>query len=331
MDTSTVAAPSRGHPARRFGFVLVLCACMLAPLPAHAMRIAFGDIAGIDSLNLLIAVERARERGVDIELQYFESEDIAAQAVAGGDADLGIGSPYDLIQQSDTPIQLVYQLGRIRFFPVVDTERYETWSDLDGEEITVHSRGSATEAIAEWMAAKHDIEYRRIHYVPGSEVMAGAMLAGTMHAAIVDASGWHMLRQQGSGRFRRLPTDDLQGTDDALYTLMSYIDHNRHELHILLEEMLRTWRQINAEPSVVSRLRDRYELLPYLPQSGDAEIVAYYRDSVANEVFPRDGGNPTDVRADRELYAGGNGQNRDVTDFWNFEPLQQARQGLGEE
>ena len=45
------------------------------------IRIAFGDIATVETLNFLIAVERAKERGVEIEVTYFKSEDIAAQAV----------------------------------------------------------------------------------------------------------------------------------------------------------------------------------------------------------------------------------------------------------
>ncbi|HET6622278.1 MAG TPA: hypothetical protein VFG64_20220, partial [Dongiaceae bacterium] len=42
------------------------------------MHIAFGDIATVESLNFLIAIERAKERGVDVEVTFFKSEDIAA-------------------------------------------------------------------------------------------------------------------------------------------------------------------------------------------------------------------------------------------------------------
>jgi NitT/TauT family transport system substrate-binding protein len=167
--------------------------------------------------------------------------------------------------------------------------------------------------------------------VPGSEVIAGTMLDGTTSAAIVDAAGWRILRQPGSGRYKQLPTGDLQGTDDALYALDNYIANHRTELRILLEEMLRTWRQINATPSVVARLRERYELLPHLPEGGDAEVLAYYRESVAHDVFPNDGGNAMTVRDDLDLYTSGTSQNLDIADFWRFAPLQQARQSLAAE
>ncbi len=34
---------------------------------ADEMHVAFGDIATVESLNFLIALERAKERGVDVE------------------------------------------------------------------------------------------------------------------------------------------------------------------------------------------------------------------------------------------------------------------------
>ena len=63
------------------------------------LRIAFGDIASVESLNFLIAIERAKEKGVAIEVTFFKEEDIAAQAVVSGEADVGVGTPYALLQK----------------------------------------------------------------------------------------------------------------------------------------------------------------------------------------------------------------------------------------
>ena len=40
---------------------------------AAKVRVAFGDIASVESLHLLAAFERAREQGVDIEVTYLKS------------------------------------------------------------------------------------------------------------------------------------------------------------------------------------------------------------------------------------------------------------------
>ncbi len=147
-----------------------LLATTQLPSPAAAagkIRIAFGDIATVETLNFLIAVERAKERGVDIEVTYFKSEDIAAQAVVGGQADVGVGAPYTVLQKVKAPIRIFYQMSTLRFFPVVNTEFYQDWKDLNGQEIAVHSRGSGTEAIMQLMAKRNGIEYSNISYVPG--------------------------------------------------------------------------------------------------------------------------------------------------------------------
>jgi NitT/TauT family transport system substrate-binding protein len=148
---------------RRLRWLPLLVLALLAPpvagsaLAAGAMHIAFGDIASVETLSFLIAIERAKERGLDVEVTYFKSEDLAAQAVVGGQADVGVGTPYALLQKVKAPIRMFFQLSSLRFFPVVDTEMYQTWEDLDGQEVVVHSRGSGTEAIMTLMAKRHGI------------------------------------------------------------------------------------------------------------------------------------------------------------------------------
>ena len=88
-----------------------LLAAGLAPTgPAWAqdksLKIGLGDIATVETLGLLIALERVKERGVDVELTAFKSEDIAAQAVVNGQVDVGVGTPYALIQKMDAPVRV---------------------------------------------------------------------------------------------------------------------------------------------------------------------------------------------------------------------------------
>lgn len=317
------------------GLPLVTLALLLAaPFTAQAeTRIAFGDIPSIESLNLLIAVERAKERGVDVSLTYFDSEDVAAQAVVGQEADIGVGAPYALIQRVRTPIRLIYQMSTLQFFPVVNSERYQDWADLDGEEVAVHSRGSGTEAIMMLMAEKHGIEYSNISYVPGSEVRAGAMLQGNIHASIVDSANFRVLQQEGGGKFKRLELGDVNATDEALYASQEYIENNADELQVLLEEILRTWREIDENPAVVAEYREQYGLLPDLPSQMEEQLVPFYEESVEGGVFPTNGGAPDIVSNDLSFYAiggqiEGDPAELEVDDFWNFEPLQKARQNV---
>ena len=62
-----------------------------------SMRVAFGDVPGGEMVNFMIAVARAEERGVKVKTSFLQSEDLAAQAIVSGQADIGVGTPYALI------------------------------------------------------------------------------------------------------------------------------------------------------------------------------------------------------------------------------------------
>jgi NitT/TauT family transport system substrate-binding protein len=294
------------------------------------IRVAMGDIASVESLGLLIAMERATERGVPMEITFFNSEDVATQAVVGGQADIGVGAPYAFIQNSDAPIRMFYRMSSLLFFPVVNTEVYETWEDLDGQEVTVHSRGSGTEALMRLMEQQHDIEYSQISYVPGAEVRAGAMLQGTINATIVDAASFRLLQEQGGDKFQRLPLEGVNATDEALYANVDFLEEREEDLTVFVEELLRTLEEINENPGVVAELREQYDLLPDLPEEAAADITPYYTEIAEGGVFPTDGGEPSDVQDDLEFLAAA-GQveapegEADVSQYWNFEALEAAK------
>ncbi len=317
--------------------ILLLLGLVLAPLSAQAagaMHIAFGDIATVETLNFLVAIERARERGVDVKVTYFKSEDIASQAVVGGQADIGVGTPYALLQKVKAPIRMFYQLSTLRFFPVVNSEKYKTWKDLDGEEIVVHSRGSGTEAIMRLMALRNGITYKNMSYVPGSEVRAGAMLKGTINATIVDSANRRILMEKGGGKFMVLPMEGVNASDEALYANVSFLEANADAVDILVEELLTVWRATNDDPGYIVAQRKKYNLLPDLPDDLTKEILPYFEESTANGAFPNNGGGAAAAKDDFDFYsvAGqleGDPAGLKVEEFWDLRALERALAKLG--
>ncbi len=294
------------------------------------LKVALGDIASVESLNLLIAMERAGERGVPMEMTFFNSEDVAVQAVLSGEAHIGVGAPYAFIQNSEAPIRMFYRMSTLLFFPVVNSEVYSDWADLDGQEITVHSRGSGTEALMRLMEQVHDIEYANISYVPGSEVRAGAMLQGTINASIVDAANFRLLQEQGGGKFMRLPLDGVNATDEALYANQNVLTERSEDMQVFVEELLRTWNDIAENPAIVGELREQYNLLPDLPADLVAEAVPYYTEADENGIYPLDGGAPQDARDDIAFLSAagqvsGNPDEVDPADYWDFSVLEAAK------
>ncbi len=298
------------------------------------MRIAFGDIPSVESLYFLIAVERTKEKGVPVEMSFVKSEDIAAQAVLGGQADIGVGTPYAMLQKVRAPLKLFYQMNRLKFFPVVNTEFYKSWKDLDGQEVTVNSRGSGTEAIMKLAADKNGIKYKNISYVPGSEVRLGALLQGTIKASILDSTNHKLLMERGGGKFAVLPLEDVSATDDALFANADYLKKNEKAVDTLVESLLTTIREISAKPEAAAELRTKYKLLPDLPKQLEEDIVRYYKEASASKSMSPTGGTAEAAKNDLTFFnlAGqitGDPATLKVEDFWDFGPLDRAKKKLG--
>src|SRR4028118_2115728 len=60
----------------------------------RAIRVALGDIESSETLALFIALEHVRERGVEVEINELADEDIANQAVVGGQSHAGLRAPH---------------------------------------------------------------------------------------------------------------------------------------------------------------------------------------------------------------------------------------------
>jgi NitT/TauT family transport system substrate-binding protein len=319
------------------GTALALVAGLALAPPALAqskMRIAFGDIASVESLHLLVALERAKEKGLDVQLTTFKSEDLAAQAVVGGQADVGIGGPYALMQKVKAPVRIFFQLSKLRFYPVVNSASYKTWKDLDGQEVAVHSRGSGTEAIMRLMADKQGIKYKTVSYVPGSEVRAGALLQGTVKASIVGAPEKRMLEEKAPGKFIFLSTGEVSASDDTLFATTDYLKNNAASVDILVEALLQTWNEVAKNPGVVAEWRAKYKLLPDLPANMASGITPYFTEIATTKALPVDGGNAAGVKDDLTFYslAGqlqGDPATLKVEDFWDLGPVTRAKAKLG--
>jgi NitT/TauT family transport system substrate-binding protein len=291
------------------------------------IRYALGDVISIDELPLLIAVEQAKARGVDVEVTAFKSEEVATQAVINGQADVGQGTPYAAIQKVNVPIRFFYQLSALQFFPVVNKESYKSWKDLDGQEIAVQGRGSGTEAIMILAAKEHGIKYKNVSYVPGSQVRALALLKGNIKATILDAPNKNMVMKDAPDKFIILPLGNLKASDEALFATREFLDKNQAGVRIFLEELIKVNRAINANPKWVLEERKKLGLLKELPAKMEDEILPFYQEAVQNGVFPNDGGGESAAKNDLEFYGLSGaikGENLKVDDFWYLAPLKAA-------
>ena len=324
---------------RRLSIAVIALAGVLGIMAGSAsaqgttkIRYALGDVVGIDDLPLLIAAERAKARGVEVEITPFKSEEIATQAVINGQADVGQGTPYAALQKVTVPIRFFYQLSTLQFFPIVSKEQYKTWKDLDGQDLAVHARGSGTEAIMVLAAKQHGIKYKSISYVPGSQVRALALLKGTIKATILDAPNKSYVMKEAPDRFVILPLGELKASDEALFATTAFLEKNQAAVAVLVEELLKTTRAINANPGFAVEERKRLGLLKDLPEKMEAEVLPYYQEGVQGGIFPGDGGGEQAATNDLEFFSLAGqikGDGVKAGDFWYFGPLKTALGRLG--
>ena len=326
------------HSKTRFVVAVALLACLFIGLPAAdaqtrtKIRYGLGDVLGMDDLQLLIAVERAKARGIDVEITPLKSEELATQAVINGQVDVGQGTPYAAIQKVNVPIRFFYQLYALQFFPIVNKEFYKSWKDLDGQEITVHARGSGTEAIMNLMAKEHGIKYKNISYVPGSDVRALGLIRGNIKASIVDLTNRNYVMKEAPGKFLVLPMGDVKASDESLFATKTFLDKNSAAVNILVEELLRASREINANPKGVAEERKKLGILKDLPAKLDAEIGPYFQEVVRNGIISNNGGGETAAKNDLDFFRLSGqlkGENLKVEDFWDLAPLKAALAKLG--
>jgi NitT/TauT family transport system substrate-binding protein len=314
---------------------VVAAAAVIGPAAAQGtkVQVALGDTISVETVAYLIALERAKERGVDYNLTSFAKEDLAIQAVVNGQADLGIGTPYSVAQKSKAPLRGLFQVTQLVFFAVAD-KSYKTWKDLDGQPMTFHARGTGTEAIGNILADKNGIKFGQRNYVPGSENRVVAMLNGQIKATIVDLANKNLLLSKAADRFHVLPGLDEKASDEILFSRTDWVEKNADKVDIIVEEFAKFWQEMAKNPEVVEQERVKRGLLKDLPKELLADVTKFYKEAIENGVFDRTGGSPEAIKADFVFYtqAGqmtGNPAELKVEDFWTFGPLERARKKIG--
>ncbi len=297
------------------------------------VHVALGDVVSVETLAFLIAMERAKERGVDYELTSFAKEELAVQSIINGQAQLGVGTPYSVIQKSKVPLKVIFQMSRLVFFAVASKD-YATWKDLNGEPFTFHARGSGTEAIGNILAERNGIEFGERSYVPGSENRIIAMINGQIKATIVDLANKNLLLEKGGDKFHVLPGIDNPASDELVFASAEWLEKNQEQADIIVEELLRLWREMAENPNIIEEERAKRNLLSDQPKEILDQVVPFYTEAMKEGVYHPSGGGEDAAKADFEFYteAGqleGEPGDIKVEEFWDLGPLERAREKLG--
>lgn len=303
-----------------------------APAAAQPVRVALSDALAVDTIAMVIALERAKEKGFDYQLTSFAKEDLSIQAVVSGQADIGIATPYAVMQKTKGTIKNLIPLTRLVFFTVVDKSAYKSWKDLNGQPITFHARGSGTEAIGNIMAKRQGITFGQRNYIAGSENRIVALMNGQIKATILDLANTNLLMQKAGDRFAILPGLDNPASDDTLFARTAWIEKNPQKVDLLVEEIVKLWSEMANNPGIIEQERAKRGLLKDLPKEVVAETPKFYAAAVKAGVYKT--GGLEAAKADLEFYAEagqlqGPPGSLKVEDFWYLAPYDKAVKKLG--
>jgi NitT/TauT family transport system substrate-binding protein len=295
---------------------------------AGKIRIALAETPSDEVAAFFVALDRAKANGLDYEWTAFSDEELAIQAVLSGQMDIGFGTPYAAMQRSKAPIRIIFQISKLKFFPVT-TKKYSKLEDLNGEPILLHSRGGGTDSIANVIEDKMGIKFGERSYVPGSANRVAALLAGQADATIIDLSNKNKLMRAHGDGFNVLPMFDVEASDEALFANLDWIKANEADVQIFVDALYSTWRDMNADPTIIRRETDPDGPIGQLPKEILDSLDGFYAQAIEGGLYDPEGGGRKAAAADLEWYskAGqleGDPSTLNIDDFWYMVPLDNA-------
>ncbi len=295
---------------------------------AGKIKIALAETPSDELAAFFVALDRAKAAGLDYEWTAFSDEELAIQAVLSGQMDIGFGTPYAAMQRSKAPIRIVFQLSKLKFFPVT-SKKYGKLEDLNGEPIMLHSRGGGTDSIANVIEDKMGIKFGKRSYVPGSSNRVAALMAGQTEATIVDLSNKNKVMKIAGDKFNVLPMFEVEASDEALFANLDWIKNNKEDVDIFVKALVSTWQDMAKDPTIISKETDPEGPIGQLPPEVLGNLDTFYTDAVAGGLYSPDGGGRTAAKADLEWYSNagqleGDPASLNIDDFWYMAPLDAA-------
>jgi NitT/TauT family transport system substrate-binding protein len=298
---------------------------MVSSSYAKSIRIALAEPPSDELAAFFLALDRAKVNGLDYEWTAFSDEELAIQSVLSGQMDIGFGTPYSAMQKSKAPIRIIYQLSKLKFFPVTSKD-YNKLEDLNGEPILLHSRGGGTDSIANVIEERLGIKFGERSYISGSANRVAALLANQAQATIIDLSNKNKIMASHGDKFNTLPMFNVDASDEALFANVDWIKANEESVNIFVSALLSVYRDMANDPTIIRRETNPDGPIGELPDEVLAELDGFYTDAVAGGLYDVNGGGAKAAMADMEWYskAGqleGDMSSLKIEDFWYLKPL----------
>jgi NitT/TauT family transport system substrate-binding protein len=243
-----------------------------------SIKVAYGSGYGFTDLPSLIAQERLRTAGYEVTDVTLNGPELAIEAIAKGEAQLGGGASFPQLQamQKGAEIKIIADRGANEWV-VVSTPDLRQCADLSNKRVGVHSAGSVSTAMLKaWLASTCPQATPQILIIAGSDNRAAALIAGQLDASPLELADAINLDAKAAGKFHRL-TDFSTGLPDldtgTRLANSEFLKSNRPAVVDFTRELIRTNREINSNPNILKEATQRY--IPELMPNVDAVIAGY--------------------------------------------------------
>ena len=266
------------------------------------VRVALGDVVSVETLAFIVALERAKDRGVDYELTSFAKEELAIQAIVNGQADLGIGTPYAVIQKTKVPLRIVFQMSRAGVLP----GRLDRIQDLAGpERPALHLPCARDRHRSLWQhhrgAGKDRV--RPAHLRAGLRKPRHRAAERHIKATILDLANKNRCSSRRPTSSMSCPASRSASATRSCSPMPTGSTSHAEQANIVVEELLKLWREMNENPDDHRGGAGEAEP-PRRPAEGSHRGSARLSttEGVEAGLFDKDGGNETIAKADFEFY-----------------------------
>src|SRR5512138_243509 len=243
------------------------------------VRFAYPSSADMGDIPSLLAWEQLKKQGIEVVPTFFPKTELAVQAVAAGEADMGSAAGIAVVKAVESGMNLRIVGEQVRNeWQLVTPVSVKDPKQLDGKRVGYHAPITVTEALVKWMAQYYKISPNWM-IIPGSDVRAEALMRGQLDATPAEIGDVLNILAAKPGQFHVLISyaktfPQLIGS--MYFSRADYLQKEASTVDSIIEAILRAHR--NAEERPASVRENALRLLPETkPELIDA-IAASYKD-----------------------------------------------------
>ncbi len=218
------------------------------------------------------------EDGINVEQRFVEDATIAVQAMLQGEAQIGtnIGVNVGLlaVEQGASIIDVIATQRPTWAF--VSRDEFNSFEELDGKTVGVHSETSFTKALSEFYMDQYNITLEQL-IIPGSEVRAEALANDQVDSSVIDLPDIVRLSATYPGSFRVLETvgETLPMLiEQDIWISKDWMDANPELAQHVVEGLLLGIRKLIDDPEFALQLAT--DLLPDEDPAQLEELIGEY-------------------------------------------------------